>query len=247
MGAAFTTIAQASATGSQGGPSDLHGFIAHHPPSFKGGGDPMVADHWLWQVEKVLEAMGITSDATRIRLATFKLEGESQIWWDWAKVSRDLETMTWGDFLELFMSKFFPASTRHAKAREFLELRQGGRTVLEYVAKFTELTHFKDDYVANDMAKVRKFEVGLKLSIRSKITGFLIQDMDSMVITAMAIERGIEDAQSILDASTGGKRKESQTSSRSGKKSKASNLGGFQGQGRGYQGQGQTRTPANPS
>ena len=54
----------------------------------------MVADHWFRQVERVLEAMGITSDATRIRLATFKLEGESQIWWDWAKVSRDLETMT---------------------------------------------------------------------------------------------------------------------------------------------------------
>ena len=29
------------------------------------------------QVEKVLEAMEITSDATRIRLATFQLEGEA--------------------------------------------------------------------------------------------------------------------------------------------------------------------------
>ena len=72
------------------------------------------------------------------------------------------------------MSKFFPASTRHAKAREFLELRQGDRTVLEYVAKFTELACFRDDYVATDMAKVRRFEDGLKLSIRGKITGFLI-------------------------------------------------------------------------
>ena len=38
-------------------------------------------------------------------------------------------------------------------------------TVLEYVAKFTKLAHFADDYVATDMAKVRKFEDGLKLSI----------------------------------------------------------------------------------
>ena len=42
----------------------------------------MVADHWFRQVERALEAMGITSDATRIRLAMFKLEVESQIWWD---------------------------------------------------------------------------------------------------------------------------------------------------------------------
>ena len=44
-------------------------------------------------------------------------------------------------------------------------------TVMEYVAKFTELTHFADDYVATDMAKVRRFENGLKLSIRGKIVG----------------------------------------------------------------------------
>ena len=45
--------------------------------------------------------------------------------------------MTWGEFRELFIGKFFPASARHAKAREFLELEQGNMTVLEYVAKFT--------------------------------------------------------------------------------------------------------------
>ena len=37
--------------------------------------------------------------------------------------------------------------------------------MLEYVAKFTELARFGDDYVATDMARVRKFEDGIKLSI----------------------------------------------------------------------------------
>ena len=78
------------------------------------------------------------------------------------------------------MSKFFPTSTRHVKDREFLELRQGAMTILEYVAKLTELARFVDDYVATYMAKVRKFEDGLKLSIWGKIVGLLLQDMDSM-------------------------------------------------------------------
>ena len=65
------------------------------------------------------------------------------------------------------------------------------------MAKFTELTRFAYDYVATDMAKVRKFENGLKLSIRGKIVGLLLQDMDSMVRTGMAIEREIEDERSI--------------------------------------------------
>ena len=149
----------------------------------------MVADHWFRQVEKMLEAMEITFDAIKIRLAAFQLEGESQVWWDWIKTSRDLEAMIWEEFHDLFMRKYFPPTSRHAKAREFLELKQGIMTVMKYVAKFTELAHFSDDYVATDMAKVRKFEDGLKLSIRGKIVGFLLQDMDFMVKTAMAIER----------------------------------------------------------
>ena len=71
--------AQVSIEGSRGGPSNLHGFRAHHPPTFTGEGDPMVADHWFMQIEKVLEAMEITSDTTRIKLVAFQLEGEAQV------------------------------------------------------------------------------------------------------------------------------------------------------------------------
>ena len=62
--------------------------------------------------------------------------------------------------------------------------------MLEYVAKFIELTHFVDDYVATDMAKLRKFEDGLKLSIRVKIVGLLLRDMNLMVMKTMTIESG---------------------------------------------------------
>ena len=80
VGVAAAAIAQASIAGSQGGPSNLQRFRAHHPPTFIGGGDPMVEDHWFIQIENVLEAMEITSDTTRIRLAAFQLEGEAQVW-----------------------------------------------------------------------------------------------------------------------------------------------------------------------
>ena len=236
VGIAAATIAQVSATGSQGGPSNLQRFRAHHPPIFTGGVDPMVADHWFMQIEKILEAMKITSDTTRIRLAAFQLEGEAQVWWNWAKTSRDLEAMTWAEFYEIFMGKYLPNTARHAKAQEFLELKQGTMTVIEYVARFTELAPFVDDYVATDLAKVRRFENGLRLSIRGRIVGLRLQDMGSMVGTAMTIEREMEDARSTWDAGVSGKRKDSQSSSSSGKRQKASASQGFQEQGRGYQG-----------
>ena len=94
VGIAAAAIVQAGIAGSQGGLSNLQRFRAHHPLTFTGGGDPMVVDHWFMQVEKVLKAMEITSYATRIRLAAFQLEGEAQVWWNWARTSRDLEAMT---------------------------------------------------------------------------------------------------------------------------------------------------------
>ena len=53
MDVVVAAIAHASIAGGQGGPSNLQRFMAHRP-----------------------------SDTTRIRLAAFQLEGESQVWWD---------------------------------------------------------------------------------------------------------------------------------------------------------------------
>ena len=239
VGVATAAIAQANIAGSQGGPSNLQRFRAHHPPTFTRGGDPMVADHWFMQIENVLEAMEITSDTTRIRLAAFQLEGEARVWWRWVRTSKDLEVMTWAEFQELFMGKYFLETARHAKAQEFLELKQGVMTVMDYVARFIELARFVDDYVATDMAKVRRFENGLRLSIRARIVGLRLQDMDSMVGTALTIEREIKDARSTRDASVSGKRKDSQSSSSSGKRQRASSSRGSQSHG--YPGQGQMR------
>ena len=91
-------------------------------------------------------------------------------------------------------------------------------TVLEYMAKFIELARFEDDYMATDMDKVRKL---------GKIVGFLLQDMDFMVMTAMAIEREIDDARSIRDAGASEKKRENQSSSSSGKKQRTSASRGF--------------------
>ena len=93
------------------------------------------------------------------------------------------------------MEKYFLAFARHEKAREFLELRQGTMIVLEYVAKLKKAARFVDDYVIIDMAKVKKFKDGMKLSIWGKNVG--LHDLDSMVKTAMAIEKDMDDARNI--------------------------------------------------
>ena len=76
----------------------------------------------------------------------------------------------------------------------------------------------------------RRFENGLKLSIRGRNVGLRLRDMDSMVRTALTIEREIEDARSTRDAGVDSKR-EDQPSSSSGKRQKTSASHEFQDQG----------------
>ena len=69
----------------------------------------------------------------------------------------------------------------------------------------------------------KRFENGLKLSIRGRIVGFCLRDKESMVGTTLTIEREreIKDAWSTRDAGVGSKR-EDQPSSSSGKRQKTS-------------------------
>ena len=66
-----------------------------------------------------------------------------------------------------------------------------------------------------------RFENGLKLSIRDGIVGLRLRDMNSMVGTALTIEREIEDTWNTQDTGVGNKR-EDQLSPSSEKRQKTS-------------------------
>ena len=53
-----------------------------------------------------------------------------------------------------------------------------------------------------------RFKNGLKLSIRGRIVGLRLRDMDSMVGTALTIDREIEDTWNTRDTGVGNKRED---------------------------------------
>ena len=68
-----------------------------------------------------------------------------------------------------------------------------------------------------------RHENGLKLSIWDRIVGLRLRDMDSMVGTALTIEREIEDTGNTRDTGVGNKRKDQLSpSSKKRKKTSAS-------------------------
>ena len=72
-----------------------------------------------------------------------------------------------------------------------------------------------------DWLGITRDENGLKLSIRDRIVGLRLRDMDSVVGTALTIEREIEDTWNTRDTGVGSKR-EDQLSPSSGKRQKTS-------------------------
>ncbi|XP_058768985.1 uncharacterized protein LOC131642834 [Vicia villosa] len=56
------------------------------------------------------------------------------------------EEITWIVFRREFLRKYFLEDVRGKKEIEFLELRQGNKSIVEYVAKFGELAKFYQHY-----------------------------------------------------------------------------------------------------
>ena len=77
------------------------------------------------------------------------------------------------------MGHFFPRELREAKVREFLTLKQESLSVHEYSLKFTQLSRYAPEMVADMRNRMSLFVVGLsRLSSKEGRAAMLIGDMD---------------------------------------------------------------------
>ena len=133
-------------------------------------------------------------------LASFMLKGEAEHWWISTKKTLPLEKyeiLTWIIFLDAFYEKYFPESVRDKKEVEFMELIQGNKTVVQYEAKFTELARFTPHIVSDDVRKAKKFQRGLRPSIRTRMATLQLKAYSEVVETVKVVEKECEDYQKI--------------------------------------------------
>ncbi|GFS36766.1 hypothetical protein Acr_00g0047920 [Actinidia rufa] len=110
------------------------------PPTFYGTPDPMAAESWLLGIERVFEVLPCT-DEQKVIFATF---------------------------LKVFNEEYFPEMVRDQKVQEFLNLKQGNMIVVEYNAKFMELSRYAPHIVSTESRKARRFKAGLRWNIKNK-------------------------------------------------------------------------------
>ncbi|KAI3848347.1 hypothetical protein MKW98_005727 [Papaver atlanticum] len=91
------------------------------PPEFTGSSDIAVAEEWFSDIEKKLGLMSAT-DEQRVTLATAMLKGEASHWWDINKYTVVSEGMTWREFVDSFLERYYPFSDRNMKKIELMRL-----------------------------------------------------------------------------------------------------------------------------
>ena len=131
----------------------------------------------------------------RVSLASFMLRDEVDNWWEMIKTIQDVTKMVWMQFEELLLSNYFLEAVRRQKKVEFIHLVQRNMTVTEYAAKFTQLSRYALNVVADEQIRAEQFQEGLRLNIRVQVTPFMLRTDSEVVARALVIEREMKEAQ----------------------------------------------------
>ena len=110
------------------------------------------------------------------------------MWWKTVKNTEGVTGMTWKRFEELFLERYFPEAVRDRLRREFANLLQLNMSVAEYEAKFTALSRFSTDTISTERLKCRKFEEGLRVSLRNGVVAFCHENYKALLAAVMKLE-----------------------------------------------------------
>ena len=133
-------------------------FMKLNPPEFVGATDPLVAEEWLKKLDAIFEVIEVTKKQ-KLSLATFMLKGEARNWWEAIRrmMNAQLEgvPITWQQFVGIFNDQYFPRIYRTKKEQDFITLKQGRMSVVEYEEQFTALSRFAPELVCAEDAECR--------------------------------------------------------------------------------------------
>nr|GEW41195.1 hypothetical protein [Tanacetum cinerariifolium] len=118
-------------------------FSAYNPPEFNGEGDAVTTMKWIREMESdmIIDVRG----------------------------RRSIEGMTWEEFKEIFINKFFPDGELQQLEHEFLNLEQGDMSMRGYTACFNEKARFAKHHVQTEERRIRRYIRGMNSGIRELV------------------------------------------------------------------------------
>jgi hypothetical protein len=117
------------------------------------------------------------------------------IWWETIQLRCATETLTWSDFKIEFENQFNSRYHRKVKEQEFLALRQGDMSLLEYKRRFHDLLLFTPHYVSTEEHMIEKLRDGLRQDLRQGLIALRFKSMKELIEVAQALEACIRESQ----------------------------------------------------
>jgi hypothetical protein len=107
-------------------------FAATHPPLFTEAGEPLEADHWLRVMESKFGLLRCT-EVQKTLFTAHLLRGDTNAWWANYTTTHPADyQVSWTEFLDTFRAHYIPTGVMRKKRQEFMNLKQGGRSMHDY-------------------------------------------------------------------------------------------------------------------
>jgi hypothetical protein len=71
----------------------------------------------------------------------------------------------WVEFRDAFHTHYIPVGVMRKKRQEFMDPKQGGRSVHDYSKQFNHLAQYASDQVDTDVKKKDRFMIGLSTKL----------------------------------------------------------------------------------
>jgi hypothetical protein len=150
--------------------------------------DPLEADEWIRVMEQIFGLIRCT-ETHKPLFAAQQLRGPASTWWgNFVAVQPAGHQVTWGEFKLAFREHYIPEGVLHMKQEEFIRLKQGGDTVMQYLKKFNHLSQYAIDQVNTDLKKKNCFMRGLNDWLQRKMATCLDLTYSRAFSTTLAVE-----------------------------------------------------------
>jgi hypothetical protein len=121
--------------------------------------------------------------------AAQQLRGLASTWWgNFVAVQPTGHQVTWDEFKLALREHYVPDGVLHMKQEEFIRLKQGGDTVMQYLNKFNNLSQYAIDQVNTDLKKKNCFRRRLNDRLQRKMATCMDLTYSRAVSTTLAVE-----------------------------------------------------------
>ncbi|XP_069148203.1 uncharacterized protein [Solanum lycopersicum] len=155
----------------------LRDFTRMSPPMFFELRSDVDLEDFLYEVCKILYAMGVTL-IEKAKLADYQFKYVAQTWYVQWKKYRALRVglVTRENFKRALIDRFLLREMREAKFEEFISHRQGGMSVLENSLKFTKLSKYAPSFVSNPRDEMSGILAGVSNNFVEECGSIMLHD-----------------------------------------------------------------------